>query len=105
MLVDRWVSIERVRNPCAIVTLYGESCADFTGSTWMNWWARVQSATWLIRSCVTWNHSPGCSGLPMTLLKISIAFSALLAMLDLASGGFGHSLVVGRAVFNAGSAR
>src|SRR3954447_8080323 len=75
---DRCVSSDSVRNPCAIGTFHGESCAACSGSTWMNWWSIVTSANWLMRSCVIWNQSPAPSASPTADLNSSYAASALL---------------------------
>ena len=47
----RWVSIDRVRKPWAMVPPNGVAAAR-SGSTWMNWWSWVTSANWFIWSWV-----------------------------------------------------
>jgi len=37
MLLVRCGISDNVRKPCAIVTLYGDSFAERSGSMWMNW--------------------------------------------------------------------
>src|SRR5262245_60742594 len=63
-----------------MVTLYGESFAARSGSTWMNWWSPVASANRLICFCSTLCGAPGPSTLPTCLWKRSSAISALLAI-------------------------
>src|SRR5664280_4558 len=61
----RWLSIDRVRNPWAMVPPNGV-CAARSGSTWMNWWSWVTWANWSTWSCVTSNQSPTPSSFPMS---------------------------------------
>src|SRR5436190_20731229 len=75
----RWVSIDRVRKPWAIVVPNGVAFAR-SGSTWMNWWSWVMSANWSIWLWVTSNHSPVPSSLPTSALKCSNAFAAASLM-------------------------
>src|SRR6478735_558510 len=77
---SRCVSSDRVRKPWAIVVFHGDSWADISGSTWMNWWSSVTSANASIRAWSTSIQSPVPSVWPTAAWYLSKAFSALVAI-------------------------
>src|SRR6188472_2754507 len=91
----RWVSIDRVRKPWAMVVPNGVAFAA-SGSTWMNWWSWVTSANWSIWSWVTWNQSPVPSSAPMSAWNSGNALAAESLMTEHDTQASGDSTIDGR---------